>query len=90
MRMSDLVESIANDSGISKAAAGRALDSLLSNVTKELKKSGHVSIAGFGKFSISNRAARAGRNPRTGEPITIKATKAPKFHAGKGLKEAIK
>ena len=90
MQKSDLVEKIADDSGISKAAADRALNSLLSAVTNELKKGGRVSLVGFGTFSISKRAARMGRNPQTGEAIKIKASKVPKFSAGKNLKEAVK
>jgi DNA-binding protein HU-beta len=90
MQKSDLIERIADDSGISKAAADRALNSLLANVTKELKKGGRVSLVGFGTFSISKRAARTGRNPQTGEAIKIKASKVPKFSAGKTLKDAVK
>ncbi len=90
MQKSDLVEKIADDSGISKAAADRALNSLLSSVTSELKKGGRVSLVGFGTFSISKRAARMGRNPQTGEAIKIKASKVPKFSAGKTLKDAVK
>ncbi len=90
MQKADLVGKIADESGISKAAAERALSSLLSNVTKELKNGGRVSLVGFGTFSISKRAARMGRNPRTGEAIQIKARKVPKFSAGKTLKDAIK
>ncbi len=90
MKKSDIVESIAEEAGISKAAADRALKSVLGNVTKELKKGGRISLVGFGTFSISKRAARKGRNPKTGETIQIKATKVPKFSAGKGLKDAVK
>ncbi len=90
MKKSDIVESIADEAGISKAAADRALKSVLGSVTKELKKGGRVSLVGFGTFSISKRAARKGRNPKTGETIKIKATKVPKFSAGKGLKDAVK
>jgi DNA-binding protein HU-beta len=90
MKKSDIVESIADEAGISKAAADRALKSVLGSVTKELKKGGRVSLVGFGTFSISKRAARKGRNPQTGEIIKIKATKVPKFSAGKGLKDAVK
>ncbi len=90
MKKSDIVESIADEAGISKAAADRALKSVLGSVTKELKKGGRVSLVGFGTFSISKRAARKGRNPQTGETIKIKATKVPKFSAGKGLKDAVK
>jgi len=90
MKKSDIAESIADEAGISKAAADRALKSVLGSVTKELKKGGRVSLVGFGTFSISKRAARKGRNPQTGETIKIKATKVPKFSAGKGLKDAVK
>ncbi len=90
MQKSDLVEKIAGESVISKVAAGRVLNSFLINVAKELKKGGRVSLVGFGTFSISKRAARTGRNPQTGETIKIKATKVPKFSAGKGLKDAVK
>lgn len=90
MQKSDIVENIAKEAGISKAAADRALKSVLGNVTKGLKKGGRVSLVGFGTFSISKRAARIGRNPKTGEAIKIKATKVPKFSAGKGLKDAVK
>ncbi len=90
MKKSDIVESIADEAGISKAAADRALKSVLGSVTKELKKGGRVSLVGFGTFSISKRAARKGRNLQTGETIKIKATKVPKFSAGKGLKDAVK
>ena len=90
MQKSDLVEKIAGESVISKVAAGRVLNSFLINVAKELKKGGRVSLVGFGMISISKRAARTGRNPQTGETIKIKATKVPKFSAGKGLKDAVK
>ena len=90
MQKSDLIEKIANDSGISKAAADRALSSLLSNITAALKSGDRISLVGFGTFSISKRAARMGRNPQTGDAIKIKATKVPKFSAGKTLKESVK
>ena len=89
MHKVDLQEKIANEAGISKAAAGRAIDSILGNITKSLKKGESVSLVGFGTFKISNRSARVGRNPRTGEEIKIKAIKSPRFSAGKGLKEAV-
>ena len=89
MQKSDLIETIAAEAGISKAAADRALASLLGSVTKALKSGDRVSLVGFGTFSVSKRAARMGRNPQTGEPIKIKATKVPKFSAGKALKEAV-
>ena len=90
MQKSDLIGKIANDAGISKAAADRALSSLLSNITKTLKNGDRISLVGFGTFSISKRAARIGRNPQTGAEIKIKATKVPKFSAGKSLKEAVR
>ncbi len=90
MQKSDLIEKIADDAGISKAAADRALNSILSNITKTLKNGDRISLVGFGTFSISKRAARIGRNPQTGAEIKIKATKVPKFKAGKSLKEAVK
>lgn len=86
MQKSELVEKIADEAGISKAAADRALASLLGNVTKALKEGDRVSLVGFGTFSVSKRAARTGRNPQTGAAIQIKASKVPKFSAGKTLK----
>ena len=74
---------------ISKAAATRALEALIGGVKTTLKKNGSVSIVGFGTFAVSKRAARSGRNPRTGAAIKIKAAKVPKFRAGKALKDAV-
>lgn len=90
MQKSELIETIASDANISKAAADRALASLLNNITKALKGGDRISLVGFGTFSISKRAARIGRNPQTGAEIKIKASKVPKFSAGKSLKEAVK
>jgi DNA-binding protein HU-beta len=90
MQKSDLIDKIADDAGISKAAADRALNSILSNITTTLKSGDRISLVGFGTFSISKRAARIGRNPQTGAEIMIKATKVPKFKAGKSLKDAVK
>ncbi|MBT3351104.1 MAG: HU family DNA-binding protein [Nitrospinaceae bacterium] len=90
MQKSELIETIAGDANISKAAADRALASLLNNITKALKSGDRISLVGFGTFSISKRAARMGRNPQTGAEIKIKASKVPKFSAGKSLKEAVK
>ncbi len=90
MNKSELVESIANEAGISKADAQRALDAFTGTVAKTLKKGGTVSLIGFGTFSVKKRAARTGRNPATGEEIKIKASKTPSFKAGKGFKDAIK
>jgi len=86
---SDLIEAIAKSADLSKAAAGRALDATIESITKSLKKGEIVSLVGFGSFYIGNRAARNGRNPRTGDTIKIKAAKVPKFRAGKGLKDAV-
>ncbi len=89
MNKSDLVDAIATSADISKAAAARALDGMLDAVKMSLKKGDEVSLVGFGSFSVEKRAARKGRNPQTGEAITIKAAKVPKFRAGKGLKDAV-
>jgi len=86
---SDLVDAIAKSAEISKAAAARALDSTVDSITKSLKKGDSVSLVGFGTFKVGKRAARNGRNPRTGATIKIKAAKVPKFSAGKGLKDAV-
>ena len=90
MNKSELVDHIATSADISKAAAARALDATLAAVRATLKKGGTVSLVGFGSFSVTKRAARTGRNPRTGAAIKIKAAKIPKFRPGKALKDAIK
>ncbi len=90
MTKADLIEKMADEAGISKAAAGTALDSFIGGIKKALKKGTKVTLVGFGTFSVSKRKARKGRNPRTGETINIKAAKVPKFTSGKALKEAIK
>jgi DNA-binding protein HU-beta len=84
---SELIEHIAQQADISKAAAGRALEAVIGGVRTTLKKGGTVSLVGFGTFSVSTRAARTGRNPRTGDTIKIKKAKVPKFRPGKGLKD---
>ena len=90
MTKAELVEAMANDAGISKVAAGAALDSFTANVTKALKKKdGKVTLVGFGTFSKVRRKARKGRNPQTGEPIKIKARNVVTFKAGKKLKDAV-
>lgn len=89
MNKSELIEVIAKDADISKAAAGRALDSAIAAITKSLKKGDDVTLVGFGSFSVGKRAARTGRNPQTGATIKIKAAKVPKFRAGKALKDAV-
>ena len=89
MNKSELIDAIAADSGLSKADAGRALDAVTNSITGALKSGGSVSMVGFGTFSVKKRAARAGRNPRTGETIQIKASNNPSFKAGKALKDAV-
>ena len=89
MNKSDLVDAIADASGLSKADSGRAVDALVQSVTSALKGGDTVSLVGFGTFSVRARAARTGRNPRTGETIKIKASKNPAFKAGKALKDAV-
>lgn len=86
---SDLIEQIAKSADISKAASGRALDAVIAAVRTSLKKGQVVTLVGFGSFYVGKRAARSGRNPRTGATIKIKAAKVPKFRAGKALKDAI-
>jgi DNA-binding protein HU-beta len=85
----ELIDHIAKQADISKAAAGRALEAVIGGVQSTLKKGGSVSLVGFGTFSVTKRAARSGRNPRTGAAIKIKAAKVPKFRAGKALKEGV-
>jgi DNA-binding protein HU-beta len=87
MNKTELIAHIADHADISKAAATRALESIVDAVKRTLKKGGTVSLVGFGTFAVSKRAARTGRNPRTGAAIKIKAAKVPKFRPGKGLKD---
>ena len=89
MNKSDLIEAMADAADISKAAAGKALDGMVDAVVSALKKGEPVSLVGFGTFSGRERAARSGRNPKTGETITIEASRAPGFKAGKALKDAV-
>jgi DNA-binding protein HU-beta len=89
MTKDELVTKIAEDAEISKKEAGEALKAFTSSVSGALSKGDSVSLIGFGTFSVSNRAARTGRNPQTGETIQIKARKAPKFKASKVLKDAV-
>ena len=90
MNKSELVEAVAKASDLSKATAGKAVDAVLSSITEALKSDDRVTLIGFGTFSVRKRAARQGRDPRTGQPIQIKASKLPDFKAGKGLKDAVK
>ncbi len=89
MNKNDLVAAVAEDSGLSKADAGRAVDSVFHSITSALKGGTDVRLVGFGTFSVVNRAASEGRNPRTGEKIQIPASRQPKFKAGKGLKQSV-
>lgn len=89
MNKTELIEHIAINADISKAAASRALEATITAVQTTLKKGDAVQIIGFGSFSVGKRAARTGRNPRTGEEIKIKAAKVPKFTPGKALKDAL-
>jgi len=90
MSKSEIIDAVAKGAGISKAAAGKAVDAFIDGVTKALKKGSKVTLVGFGTFLVSKRKARKGRNPRTGEEIKIPATKTPRFSAGKALRQAVK
>ncbi len=89
MNKSELIDAMADASGLTKADSGRALDGFLSAVTDALTSGESVALVGFGTFSVKERAERKGRNPQTGAEITIKAAKIPSFKAGKTLKDAV-
>ena len=89
MNKNDLIDAIATDADLSKASAGRALDAALTAVISSLSKGDSVSLVGFGTFSVKARAARQGRNPRTGDAIQIAASNTPGFKAGKALRDAV-
>jgi DNA-binding protein HU-beta len=89
MSKGDLIENVAKAAALSKAKAAIAVNAVFDSISASLKKGKDVTLVGFGTFSVTKRKARNGRNPRTGETIKIKATKVPKFKAGKGLKEAV-
>jgi DNA-binding protein HU-beta len=89
MNKSELIDAVAKSADLSKAAAGRALDATVAAITAALKSGDTVTLIGFGTFKVSKRAAREGRNPRTGAKLKIAARKAPAFTAGKVLKEAV-
>ena len=90
MTKSDLIDKVATEAKIPRAAAERAINSFTASVTEVLKQGGKITLPGFGTFLTSNRSARKGRNPRTGQEIDIPAVRIPKFKAGKGLKDAIR
>ena len=90
MNKSDLIDRLAQATGGSRGDAEKMLNSFIDVVTESLRKGEDVTITGFGAFTVSNRAARMGINPQTGERVQIAASKAPKFKAGKGFKDAIK
>ena len=89
MNKGDLAAAVAARTSMSKAAAGEAVDAVFDSITATLRGGGDVSILGFGKFAVSNRAATTGRNPQTGAPMHIPASRQAKFKAGKGLKDAL-
>lgn len=89
MNKNDLVSAVADNAGLSKADAGKAVDGVFDAISGALSGGGEVRIVGFGTFSVANRKATTGRNPRTGETIQIPASIQPKFKAGKGLKDAV-
>lgn len=90
MNKTELVATIATKADIPKAVAERAVNALTETITQQLEKGGDVTLVGFGTFSVKQRSGRIGRNPQTGEPLEIKATKVPSFKAGKNLKDAIR
>ena len=89
MNKSELIDAVASAADLSKADAARAVDGVIGSVTQALKSGDQVTVVGFGTFLVRQREARAGRNPRTGETIQIKASKVPAFKAGKALKDAV-
>ncbi len=89
MNKTDLIDYVADSADLSKSAAARAIEAMITAVTASLQKDDNVTLVGFGTFSVSKRAARAGRDPRTGEAIQIEAAVVPKFKPGKALKDAL-
>ena len=89
MNKQDLIGSVADQGGLTKADASKAVEAVFDAITEALKKGDEVRLVGFGTFSVSQRKASTGRNPRTGETMAIKASSQPKFKAGKGLKDAV-
>ena len=89
MNKQELIGSVADASGLSKGDAAKAVEAVFDSISSALTKGEEVRLVGFGTFSVSKRKASTGRNPRTGEPMTIKASSQPKFKAGKGLKDSV-
>ena len=89
MNKNDLINAVAETSGLSKNDATSSVESVFENIERALSRGDDVRLVGFGTFSVARRKASTGRNPRTGEPMTIKASNQPKFKAGKGLKDAV-
>ncbi len=89
MNKSELIDSIAEKSGLNKTQSGDALNAFMETVGKTLEKGDSISLVGFGTFSVKKRKARTGRNPRTGQELKIPASKVPSFKAGKGLKDRV-
>ena len=89
MNKAELVDAVAAESELTKSEASAAVESVFNAIGNQLRQGNSVSVVGFGQFSVSDRAARTGRNPRTGEEIAIAASRAPKFKAGKQLKDAV-
>ena len=89
MNQAELIADVAERAGLTKADAGKALEALIGSITDALKQGDEVRIAGFGTFGVSERGERQGRNPQTGAPITIAASKAARFTAGKAVKDAL-
>ena len=89
MNKAELIDAVAAAADLSKASATRAVEAVLDNITAALKKDEQISLVGFGTFVVRNRAARSGRNPKTGEAIEIKASRVPGFKPGKALKDAV-
>ncbi|ENU80792.1 MULTISPECIES: HU family DNA-binding protein [Acinetobacter] len=89
MNKSELIDAIATKGGLSKTDAGKALDATIASISEALKAGDTVTLVGFGTFSVKERSARTGRNPKTGAELHIEASKVPSFKAGKGLKDAV-
>ncbi|MGN6122332.1 MAG: HU family DNA-binding protein [Sphingomonas oligoaromativorans] len=89
MNKQELIGAVAESAGLTRNDAGKAVESVFDSISSALKKGDEVRLVGFGTFSVSKRKASTGRNPRTGEPMSISASTQPKFKAGKGLKDAV-